>query len=154
MTYVFLAATAFFIAGAYWIGITQIPLLGFGDPLGPKLLPSFLAAALVAVGCALLVEGRSIAGLKTDFTRFSTFVRTREFGLIAAVTCWTALYFTTFTYLGYLLSTSLFLTVLMATAHRGNRLVAVTVAISFSVGSYLLFALLFAVPLPRGILPF
>lgn len=42
----------------------------------------------------------------------------------------------------------------MVSAHRGSRFVAIAVGICFSIGSYLLFALLFAVPLPRGILPF
>lgn len=107
MTYLFLAAAAFLIAGAYSIGIAQIPLLGFGDPLGPKLLPTFLTAAFVVVGCALLVEGRSVAGLKADYARFGHFVRTREFGLVAAVTAWTAIYFIAFSYLGYLLATAI-----------------------------------------------
>lgn len=154
MTNIFLAAMSLLIAGTYALGITQIPLLGFGDPLGPKLLPGFLAGALALVGLALLIEGRSIAGLRTDFARFNSFIRAREFAVVAAVTCWTAFYFATFDYLGYLVSTSIFLTGLMITAHRGRRSVAAAVAFSFSVGSYLLFALLFAVPLPRGILPF
>ncbi len=154
MTQIALGICALIIAGLYASGISQIPLLGFGDPLGPKLLPMFLVGALVIVALALLVEGRSVAGLKDDFIRIRHFLGSRDFGVVAAVTVWTALYFATFSYLGYVLATSLFLSGLMTAVHRGRRFVAIAVAVPFSICSYLLFALLFAVPLPRGILPF
>lgn len=154
MTQIALGLSAIVLALLYAIGISQIPLLGFGDPLGPKLLPMFLAGALGIVGLALLVEGRSVAGLSGGFDRFRGFIKSRDFAIVAAVAIWTALYFSAFSYLGYLLSTALFLSVLMALAHRGRRSVAISVALSFSIGSYLLFAQVFGVPLPRGLLPF
>lgn len=154
MTQIALGLSAIVLALLYAIGISQIPLLGFGDPLGPKLLPMFLAGAFAIVGLALLVEGRSVAGLRGDFGRFRGFIKSRDFATVAAVAVWTALYFAAFSYLGYLLSTMLFLSVLMTAAHKGRRAVAISVALLFSIGSYLLFALVFGVPLPRGLLPF
>lgn len=154
MTSIILGVFALVIAAAYTVGISQIPLLGFGDPLGPKLLPAILAGALVVVGLVLLAEGRVSAGvLGKDFLRLRTFARSREFRAVAGVTVWIALYFAAFHPLGYILSTAAFLSGLMVTFHTGRRSVALVVAISFSIGSYLLFALLFSVPLPRGILP-
>lgn len=149
-----LAAASFLIAGLYTFGIFQIPLLGFGDPLGPRLFPSILAGSLVLIGIALLVEGRSLQTLRADHARFTAYVRETDFRIVAAVVVWTGLYFAAFAPLGYLLSTAVFLLGLILTFHRGSRPVGAGVAVLFATGSYFLFAGLFGVPLPRGILPF
>lgn len=154
MTNIALGVAAFLIAGLYTFGILQIPLLGFGDPLGPRLLPSILAAALAVVGLALIVEGRNLQILRADAARFGAYLRSQDFRVFAAVVAWTALYFAAFKPFGYLLSTAVFLLGLVLVLHRGSRIVGTAVAVLFAVGSYFLFARLFGVPLPRGILPF
>lgn len=153
MTNIALGLSAFLIAALYAFGIFQIPLLGFGDPLGPRLFPFILTGALVLVGTALLIEGRSLRTLRADYTRFSAYVRDTDFRIFASVVVWIGLYFLGFAPLGYLLSTTIFLLGLILVFHKGNRLVGTSVAILFAAGSYFLFASLFGVPLPRGILP-
>lgn len=154
MTNVALGVAAFVVCALYTFGILQIPLLGFGDPLGPRLLPSILAGALGLVGVALIVEGRSLAVLRADAARFRAYLRSQDFRVFAAVVAWTALYFAAFKPFGYLLSTAFFLLGLILTLHRGSRLAGTGVAVLFAVGSYFLFARVFGVPLARGILPF
>lgn len=154
MTNIALGLTTFLIAGLYTVGILQIPLLGFGDPLGPRLLPSMLAAALAAVGVALLIEGRDLQTLRADYARFSAYVRQTDFRIVASVVIWTGCYFAAFSPIGYLVSTAVFLLGLILVFHRGSRIAGAAVALLFAAGSYLLFSGLFGVALPRGILPF
>lgn len=68
MTNIILGLGAFLIAGLYTFGIFQIPLLGFGDPLVPRLFPSILAGTLLLIGVALLVETRSIQSKRADLS--------------------------------------------------------------------------------------
>lgn len=154
MTNITLGLGAFLIAGLYALGILQIPLLGFGDPLGPRLFPSILSVALVLVGMTLLIEGRSLNSLRADYARFSAYISGTDFRIVASVAIWLGLYFAAFARLGYLLSTAIFLLGLIIVFHKSNRVTGASVAILFATGSYFLFAGLFGVPLPRGILPF
>jgi putative tricarboxylic transport membrane protein len=154
MTNVALGLTAFLIAGLYTLGILNIPLLGFGDPLGPRLLPSFLAGAMALIGVALIVEGRSLSGIREDWARFRSYLSGQDFRVVAAATVWTGLYFVAFGPLGYLLSTALFLLGMIGLFHRGSKITGAVVSVLFAAISYALFAGIFAVPLPRGILPF
>lgn len=153
MTNVALGLVAFLVAGLYTFGILQIPLLGFGDPLGPRLLPMILTGVLVLVGGALILDGRRASTFRADYARLAGYVRSQDFRTVALVAAWTAAYFALFSPLGYLLSTAAFLLALTFTFHRGSRVTAAIVSILFSAGSYALFSGLFNVPLPRGILP-
>lgn len=153
MTNLALGSAAFLIAGLYAFGILQIPLLGFGDPLGPRLLPSILTAALTVIGICLLIEGRNLKTLRADYARFSSYIGQTDFRIVASVALWTGFYFAAFSPIGYLLSTTAFLLGLILVFHRGSRIVGATVAVLFAAGSYFLFSGLFGVPLPRGILP-
>ncbi len=154
MTNIALGLSAFLIAALYAFGIFQIPLLGFGDPLGPRLFPSILAISLVLIGIILLIEGRQLRTFRADYTRFVAYVKDTDFRIVFSVILWTGLYFAAFAPVGYLLSTAIFLLGLVLAFHRGSRFAGTTVAILFAAGSYFLFAGLFGVPLPRGILPF
>jgi putative tricarboxylic transport membrane protein len=145
---------SFLIAGLYSIGIFQIPLLGFGDPLGPRLFPLILAVSLALIGVVLLIEGRGASGTRADFARLSAYFRHSDFRTAAAVIAWTGLYYVAFKPVGYLVSTTVLLFGLMMAFHHGSRLIGAVIAVLFAAGSYFLFFGLFGVPLPRGILPF
>ncbi|ATN35958.1 hypothetical protein ACO34A_19315 [Rhizobium sp. ACO-34A] len=149
-----LGLSAFMIAGLYTLGILQIPILGFGDPLGPRLLPGLLAGAMVLIGIALVIEGLKQRDLRTGIARLADYFRDRDFRVTVIVVAWTALYFAVFTTVGYLVATAVFLLGLILAFHRGSRIAGATVSVAFAVGSYFLFAGLFGVPLPSGILFF
>ncbi|MNI20701.1 Tripartite tricarboxylate transporter TctB family protein [compost metagenome] len=154
MTNIILGLGAFLVAGLYTFGIFQIPLLGFGDPLGPRLFPSILAGSLLLIGVALLIEARSIQGKGADLSRLFAYFKSSDFRTITTVVGCTGLYFLTFAPLGYLVSTTILLFGLIFVFHRGSRLVGGSVALVFPTATYFLFAGLFGVPLPSGILPF
>ncbi|ALM82260.1 tripartite tricarboxylate transporter TctB family protein [Bordetella sp. N] len=154
MTQLALGVVALIIALIYGWGISQIPVLQFGDPLGPRLFPEVLTVALIVIGIALIVQGRGRAALRADWVRFYRYVRGQDFRVLLTVSIWTGLYFLFFETLGYALATAAFLLGLILRFHRGNRYVGAAVAILFAGGSYLLFAGLFGVPLPAGLLPF
>lgn len=154
MINIVLACTAFLIAGLYTFGIFQIPLLGFGDPLGPRLFPTILAGSLVLIGIALFIEARGVRTKGADLSRLVAYIRGSDFRTVTIVVVWTGLYFLVFTPLGYLVSTTTLLVGLILVFNRGSRLVGGGVALIFPTVTYFLFAGLFGVPLPSGILPF
>ena len=70
------------------------------------------------------------------------------------MTIWTALYFATFEWLGYAISTSIYLLALMAYFRRGRWMSNGLTSVLYSFGSYLIFTKLLLVSLPAGFLPF
>jgi putative tricarboxylic transport membrane protein len=153
MTNIALALVAFLIAALYSFGIFQIPLLGFGDPLGPRLFPSVLAGSLVLIGLSLLILGGNARSACADLKRFSAYLKHTDFRAVAAIVAWTGLYYVAFVPVGYLVSTTILLLGLILAFHRGGRLIGAGVAVLFATGTYFLFSGLFGVALPRGIIP-
>jgi putative tricarboxylic transport membrane protein len=73
-----------------------------------------------------------------------------QLSILCAMVAWTALYYATFEYLGYLIATPIFLLGLLSHFHRRHHLVNVLVALGFTLAVYALFSLLLGVPLPTG----
>ena len=67
---------------------------------------------------------------------------------------WTAAYFSVFTTLGFMISTSIFLLGMTAWFNRGRWKMNVLTSVLFSVGSYFMFTKLLGVTLAQGMLPF
>ena len=143
-------------AGLYLYATSQIPSLEIGDPLGPKAFPRLLAAGLFVTAAMLFFEMLR-ARRSAEVQRQPEEERKQERGhylVIAGVVVWTALYYAVFEPLGYMISTAVFLLVLMAYFHRGRWLTNTVTAVSFAVGSYALFVKALGVTLAPGILSF
>ena len=67
---------------------------------------------------------------------------------------WIAAYFTVFTTLGFVISTTLFLLGMTAWFNRGRWMMNILTSVLFSAGSYLMFTKLLGVTLAQGVLPF
>ncbi|MDB5864028.1 MAG: tctB6 [Betaproteobacteria bacterium] len=143
------------LAGAYFYATEQLPSLEIGDPLGPKAFPRLLGVGLVITAVVLLFEmlrarrqaPAAPAEPKDPLDRGAQLV-------VTAAAVWTFLYFLVFEPLGYVLSTTIYLFVLMAYFNRGKWTANVLTAVLFSAGSYLMFTKLLGVNLAPGILPF
>jgi len=72
--------------------------------------------------------------------------------VLLAMVVWTALYYTAFEPVGYLVSTAVFLGGLLSYFHRGHYRTNLLVALGFVVIVDLVFSRLLNVPLPAGIL--
>lgn len=142
------------LAGVYFYATEKLPSLEIGDPLGPKAFPRLLGVLLVITAIILLFEmirGRKV--VTTDVPSRGPSTRGSH-TVVAAVALWTFVYFLVFEFLGYVLSTSIYLLVLMVYFHKNKWTSNVLTAVLFSVISYLMFTKLLGVNLARGILPF
>jgi putative tricarboxylic transport membrane protein len=143
------------IAAAYFYGITQIPSLEIGDPLGPRVFPYLIGAGLLVSAAWLLMEiiqAEKAAQPEAEPAPEAEPGDHRHLVLIAAVVVWMALYFAVFEWLGFLLATPIFLLVLMAYLNRGKWLANVSTVLVFTVGTYALFSKVLGVSLAKGLL--
>jgi putative tricarboxylic transport membrane protein len=142
------------LAAVYFYATSQIFSFEFGDPLGPKAFPRLLGAGLLVTAALLGMEMWNASRARP--APASTAARTdkRHWLVVGAAIVWTAIYFRLFVPLGYLPATAIYLLVLTAYFNRGKWLTNALTSILFSIISYLLFAQLLGVRLPRGLLPF
>lgn len=148
---------ALLLAAVYLYATEQIPTLQIGDPMGGKAVPRVLGGALLLSAVMLWLETRFAAksgAAPTPPTDPPPADNRRHLLVVAAVVAWTALYFVIFERLGYALSTSVYLVVLMAYFNRGRWLANGLSALLFSFASYLAFTRLFGAQLAPGVLPF
>lgn len=142
------------LAAVYFYATAQIPSLEIGDPLGPKAFPQLLGIGLLITAGMLFMEmwkARKAEGPKNAARELQDH---HHYFIVAAVVVWTGLYFAVFEWLGYILSTAVFLIVLTAYFNRGKWTANVLTSVLFSIGGYVMFSKLLEVNLPRGILPF
>lgn len=152
MTNIIISAFAVAIAAVYGAGILAIKTLPFGDNIGPKSYPMILliilmiSAVMMAISGARRPELSSWKNTVVKFVKSDGIVAVSSFSILA-------IYFLAFETLGYLVATALFMLCTTLTLHKGSKLVSIAVSIGFSVASYLIFALVFKMQLPSGILP-
>ena len=158
------------IAGAlvYLYSDLRMPVMRSGDPLGPRAFPALIGAGLLFAGALLLVEtyrkGRAEAAARgpESAPRVQTEAAPRTHAevrksrhqtvVLLAMVVWTALYYTAFEPVGYLVSTAVFLGGLLSYFHRGHYRTNLLVVLGFVVIVDLVFSRLLNVPLPAGIL--
>jgi putative tricarboxylic transport membrane protein len=141
------------LAAVYFYATAQIPSLEIGDPLGPKAFPRLLGIALVITGGILLMEMWRARGDKVqkDAAAPADWPVLRVLG---GVVVWTALYFSVFELLGFVIATSIYLLVLMAYFHPGRWTTNILTSVLFCIGTYVMFNHVLGVNLTKGILPF
>lgn len=148
---------ALVLAAVYLYATEQIPTLQIGDPMGGKAVPRVLGGALLLSAVMLWLETRFAAKngeAPAPSAELAAAGNRRHLLVVAAVVAWTAVYFAVFERLGYALSTSVYLVVLMAYFNRGHWLANGLSALFFSFASYLAFTRLFGAQLAPGVLPF
>lgn len=141
------------LAAVYFYATAQIPSLEIGDPLGPKAFPRMLGIGLLITAGMLFMEMWREKKTQAPSASSEPGDR-RHYFIVAAVVVWTGLYFAVFEWLGYILSTAVFLIVLTAYFNRGKWVANVLTSVLFGIGGYVMFSKLLDVNLPRGILPF
>lgn len=144
------------VTAAYFYGTRQIPVIEIGDPLGPRAFPYLITIGLLISAAWLLIEILQARTLRAeqDSAPAEPAGGQSHLVVIAAVVVWTAVYFTLFQRAGFLLSTTVFLLVLMAYFNRGKWLANGLTATLFTTGAYVLFTKALGVSLPKGVLSF
>jgi putative tricarboxylic transport membrane protein len=150
-----IAACTLMLAGLYFWGIFSIRVPLIEDSLGPRSFPMLIGAGLVIAAVLLLLESlRRPAASTATVAPDDTAEPKRNLRTVLSVAAATALYFVAFVPVGYVLSTAAYLSGMILWFYRGNRWLAVGVAIGFALVTYLLFTYGLRARLPRGPLPF
>jgi putative tricarboxylic transport membrane protein len=156
-----LAVCAAIGAVVYLNADSKLPELQVGDPMGPQVFPALIGIGLL--GSALLLmaetwrkqrrpaaEAPPAAEVQPDPGPGAKDARTHGL-ILAGMVLWTALYYWAFEPLGYLLSTLLYMFVLLACFNRGRWLVNAACAVGFTLAAYAVFTRFLQVALPAGV---
>jgi len=137
----------FLVAGFYGLILTlQLPMGKWNEP-GAGAFPLIVSVLLCISGIGMFISGKGKvemdwrAIVKEQWTPFQIIALTGAF--IFAMER-----------LGYLLSSCLYIFMLLFWVSRYRIWVAVGLALCIGIGSWYIFGKLFETPLPRGILPF
>jgi putative tricarboxylic transport membrane protein len=149
----FIAAFGFVLAVVYATAASRLSVPAFSDPVGPRMFPYALAIALCIASVLLIVEHfvleRRRHGAALEATEADGVTRVA----IVALALLTA-YYVVFDFLGFLVSTVLFLVAFLSFSNRDQWKTNVIVAVLFPLGIYLLLDRLFGARLPAGIIEF
>ncbi|MCR4425930.1 MAG: tripartite tricarboxylate transporter TctB family protein [Firmicutes bacterium] len=145
------------VLGTTYLYLTfRLPDVSIGDPIGPKLFPMLVGAG--AVFCGTLLTLHVIRANRTGRgDRMAVDLTSKKglYGKIGLTILAGVIYSFLLDPVGYLISTFVFMTALMCLVNTLRRAAEnVIIALGFSVTTYLVFARLFQVSLPRGILAF
>ena len=158
---------ALVLAVLYCVVTEQINTPPIGDPIGPKAIPRLLNVILVLAAGLLWLETRSKSSQQNVIQEPNgTGDRTGELDdaekkksiassfFIASLVAGTLVYLLLFQFLGYAISTAIYLYILMLVFNPGQQKANVLTSVGFSIFSYLAFTRLFGAQLPAGLLPF
>ena len=139
------------MAGAlvYLVADWRMPAVIVGDPLGPKVFPAIIGVGLLLSGLLLLLESR---GATRSGAEPADPAEHRHRIVLLGIAAWTAIYYMAFEPVGYLISTVVYMLVLLAYFNRGRHVVNVAVALCFTAVAYGVFARFLGVAMPMGLL--
>jgi putative tricarboxylic transport membrane protein len=147
-------AATLVLAAVYFYATSQIPSLEIGDPLGPKAFPRLLGIGLLITAGILLMEILRARKNPPVVDPATPAEEPPHWPLLGGVVVWTAAYFSIFTTLGFILSTTIYLLGMTAYFNRGRWTMNILTSVLFSAGSYIMFTKLLGVTLAQGVLPF
>jgi len=139
----------FLAAGIYGLIFSSSLSLGKWNQPGPGVFPLALSILLCISGIAWFIQGKS-KDRKEEVVPQEGFFR--KFRTPLQVVGVTAAFILALTVLGYLLASMLYLFVLFLWVSRYRLRVALVLAVTFGVGSWLFFGRLLATYLPNGFL--
>ncbi|WP_337997560.1 tripartite tricarboxylate transporter TctB family protein [Oleispirillum naphthae] len=135
----------FYLAGAF-----AVPVFDAGDQVGPRAFPFLIAALVIGCGAALLVRDFRSAERKPFSWGFA--VDRVVWGRILLTMAAGIAYGLVLDDLGYLIATFLFMILVSSLINVGRHVQNLTIAVLFSVVTFVSFALILKLSLPRGIL--
>jgi putative tricarboxylic transport membrane protein len=134
----------------YGASTFRIPVFEAGDPIGPRAFPFMVAAVVICCGAALVLKELG----RTERARFSWGLRSERgvwFRILLTIGGG-IIYGVVLDWLGYLIATFLFLIFVASFLNVGRHRQNVILAAAFSLVSFVGFAVILKLSLPRGIL--
>lgn len=140
----------------YLIMSLRLPHVNLGDPLGPKVFPLLIGTVTVVLGIGSLVREKLTLPEKRELLSFKMTQDVKDVIFrIALSSVFGIVYGFLLDPLGYLLSTFIFMLLIMFMINKFQRVLeSLLVAVGFSVVTYVSFGILLKLSLPRGILYF
>jgi len=134
----------------YLAGTFAVPVFDAGDEIGPRAFPFIIAAVVICCGAALLVQDFRSKERKPFSWEFAAdrAVWLRILFTMAAGIC----YGLVLDDLGYLIATFLFMMFVSSLINTGRHVQNLVIAVLFSVVTFVSFALVLKLSLPRGLL--
>jgi putative tricarboxylic transport membrane protein len=142
-------------AVVYLYSDSKLPQLQVGDPMGPQVFPALIGIGLLGSALLLMAETwrkhhAAATQAEPDPEHAHSDVLSHQLILIG-MALWTALYYFAFEPLGYLVSTLVYMFVLLACFNRGRWLVNAACAVGFTLIAYAVFTRFLQVALPQGV---
>lgn len=138
------------LGALYLFGTTQVPVFNAGDQVGPRAFPYLVSFVVICCGLALVVKDMRSAK-RTPFSW--RFAADRAIWLkILATMAAGIIYGLILDDLGYLIATFLFMIVVSELINVGRHMQNLVIAVVFSVVTFVSFALILKLSLPRGLL--
>jgi putative tricarboxylic transport membrane protein len=147
---IILAACAIVGAILYLCADAVLKVPYISDPVGPRAFPALIGVVLLFSGILLLFERRTRKEQEVSSPVSSDSWRHQK--VLIVILVWTALYYTAFEPVGYLLSTAIYILGLLTGFRHRATLSNILIAISFSLVVDLVFTKLLNVELPVGLL--
>ncbi len=135
---------------AYLAGTYAIPVFDAADSVGPRSFPFLIAAITIGCGLALIINDLRNKERKPFSWGFAA-----ESGVwlrIAATMAAGIAYGLVLDWLGYLIATFIFMLIVTTLINVGRHKQNLIIAAMFSIVSFVSFALLLKLSLPRGLL--
>lgn len=138
------------LGALYLFGTTQVPVFDAGDQVGPRAFPYLVSAVVILCGLGLIVKDWRSAkrvpfswGFAADRAIWLKILATMAAGIVYGIVL---------DDLGYLIATFLFMIVVSELINVGRHAQNLVIAVVFSVVTFISFALILKLSLPRGLL--
>ncbi len=140
----------------YTIAALNLPQPNMGDGLGPRVFPLIIGILLILLSLLLVLKEIKIPKENRQTISFQMSEESRKVLLLIALTSVCGIvYGVLLDRLGYLISTAIFMLFVMFLVNKTSRwLQNIIVAVTFSFITYVGFATLLHLSLPRGIIHF
>ena len=148
------ASLLFLASGIYGFTYSvQLPMGRWNEP-GPGVFPFAISILLLISGAVWFIRGKGGKAEKGEREKAGGFAFLRNLATPLKIVGLTALFILVFTRVGYLITSSLYLFILLLWVSRYKVIVSAALAVGIGVGSWYFFAKILAVQLPQGFLPF
>lgn len=144
-----LAIITIVCSAVYLRATFQLPKLFVGDAVGPQFFPALIGAGLLVSGVLLAFEAWQKQAASTALPIQAPQPEQRRANIIlVAMAAWTTLYYTAFEPMGYVLSTVVYIHVLLSYFHRVAWWRNALITAGFTASAWLIFARFLHVMLP------
>jgi len=142
------------ISSIYIFATLRLPETAMGDNVGPKLFPLLAGCLAFLCGLILLIKDKKLDKSKKEIFHLGLREQKDLYVKIALTICLGIAYGFVLVPLGYVISTAIFMLCITRLINGKRWLENLLISLTFPVITYIVFAILLGLSLPRGLLSF